>query len=233
MIKMIDIHSHVLPFVDDGANGYEESLSMLKQFINIGVTDVFLTPHVESASTKANRSKQIEYFNKLQKRVLEEDLNINIYLGAEVRYRFNTKLDYKEYTLGNSNYILIEFSSRETEAEEIVYNLKRKGFIPIIAHAERYPFEYKHYHQLKNSGALIQVNASSVLGRKGRKTKKLIYKLFEDKLVDFVASDAHGSIFRRSLMDRAYKVLSKHIDKKYLEAVFYSNAKKIIHGEEW
>lgn len=233
MNKLIDIHTHVLPLVDDGANNFEESIAMLEKMASEGVTDCILTPHVDSFVSKASRSVHLENFNRLKILAKDNGINVTLHLGAEIRYRFNSKLDYNDYRLGNSNYILLEFSSRREYIEDIIYNIKHRGLNPIIAHIERYNIPYDHYQKIKKSGGLLQVNTGAILGHDGRRIKKLVYKMLDDKLVDFVASDTHGIKRRVPNLNRAYQLLSKRLDLEYLDAIFYSNAKNIINDKGW
>ena len=217
--KIIDIHSHIIPNVDDGSSSLEMSLEMLKTVIKNNVTDIIATPHVGSKAMKTSREMQIKSFNTLKEAVAENNLSINLYLGAEQRYPDRVKT---RYYLNDSKYFLIEFSTSEENIEELVYNLTREDHIPIIAHIERYKkLTFDEIIQIKSFGAKIQVNATSY-------KKRSVRKLLKHQLIDFIASDIHEYNYRKTNLLKAYQRLSKKYDKKYIDDIFYHNALKII-----
>lgn len=228
---MIDIHSHLIPNVDDGSKSIGESIDVLKKLEKDGITDIILTPHVHSIATRANRQTQIKQFEVLKNVAKSENININLYLGAEIMYLSHIDIDYSKYTLNNSKYILIEFnSSYNTQIEDTTYNIIKHNFIPIIAHIERYHYlTIDDIRRIKANGALIQVNSDALIGKRGRKEKKFIKQLLKYQLIDFIASDTHG-YKRPSKMKEAYKYLEKRIDNKYLNEMFIDNALKIINN---
>ena len=227
---MIDLHAHILPNVDDGSKSLEESIEMLKIAVSNGVKHQLMTPHVQSTVSKVDPKAFLDVFNTLKKEVKLQGLPIEIYLGAEVNYRSHLSPDYSTNTLNQSKYLLIEFSiSIETPIEDIVYDLSREGFIPIIAHVERYKYlTLSDYPRLKQAGALFQINADAVVGKKDKHQKKLCAYLIKEGLVDFVATDCHSKDKRPPNLKEAYDFLKKTIDSKYLEDLFYNNARPII-----
>lgn len=226
----VDIHSHILFNVDDGSKDIETSLLMLKEEINQGVSHVILTPHVQSRVQKVDRKVHVERFLELKQRVLDEKLDIQLSLGAEVLFRSHLTPDYKELTLGSSNYILLEFSTREFQpVEDIVYDISRMGFIPIVAHIERYPYlKTSDYELIKNTGALIQVNSTSILGFDKAVKPKYVIKMIKEGYVDIIASDCHNLDVRKPNLMTCYRFLKKHVDENRLKALFETNPMKII-----
>ncbi len=226
----IDIHTHILPSVDDGAQSIETSIKMLEKEIEEGVAKVILTPHVQSRAQKVDRNGQILQFETLKSVVLESKLPIEIYLGAEILYRSHLEPEYEKYTLGNSKYVLVEFSMRdESPVEEIVYDISRMGFIPIVAHIERYPYlTTSDYEMIKKTGALIQVNTSSILGLDKAVNKKKVLKMIKEGYVDLISSDCHDLELRKPNLKTCYTYLKKHIDEEILQNLFYDQAQEII-----
>ncbi len=228
---MIDIHTHVLPFVDDGSESLSNSLEMVKTASKNGVTDIFLTPH-RSERTKTPE-EVLEVFNNFKKEVEKLDIPINLYLGNEVFYSVNTIERIKEnwcLTMNGSKFVLVEFSlNHPVDVEEAAYKIVRAGYVPIIAHVERYNYlTPESYHELKNMGALLQVNAEAIVGKQKRKSQKIVKYLFKEQLVDFVASDIHDS--RPNLMQEAFKVVRKKYGEFAAQVVFNLKAKEIIKG---
>ncbi|MBQ9756307.1 MAG: hypothetical protein IJV99_01780 [Clostridia bacterium] len=227
---MIDIHSHILPFVDDGSGSIENSIVMLEDAISFGVTDMFLTPHYRSRCKLSAEEIKVE-FEKFSAVVKEKGLPINLHLGQELFYTQELKAKLKDKTvatLANSKYILVEFSTEtETDIPEAVYELSLLGFIPIVAHLERYYYaDDRTAFEIKQAGGLVQINAESVLvkGRIYRKVKKM----FKYALVDFVASDMHWG--RKNRLADSLALVKKKFGEDAVKAVYYENAKKILKG---
>ncbi len=230
---MIDIHAHILPGVDDGAKSMEQSIEMIKKEIADGVDAIILTPHIQSTVSKYEPSYNLEIFENLKEEVKKLRLKIDLYLGAETFYRSHIKTDFKSVAMGSSNYILVEFSPyRETPIEEIVYDLTRMGFIPIIAHVERYAYlGPEDFINIKKTGTLLQVNTLSVLGFDHKNVKKSIVQyLLKNQLIDFISTDTHNMDTRPPNMKDAYDELKKHHDEIYLNQIFDLNARKIINS---
>lgn len=229
-LKLIDIHTHIIPNVDDGAKSFDEALQMILKMVDDGITDVIATPHFQSVATKSTVEEQQKKFVELKNKVIENNLRINLHFGHEVRFISHLRPDYKKLTLANSNYILIEFSYvNNPMIDEVVLNLRALGLIPIIAHVERYRYIKKSdIKYLKELGALIQVNAETVYNPNDRKEKKYINNLLKNKLIDFIASDVHNNNTRSSNLRKAYDHLKGKINDQYLEEIFYNNAKKLL-----
>ena len=228
---MVDIHSHVLPMVDDGSSSIEESLKMIKECIDQGITDVIFTPHYRDKFNKTPQQLK-DAFNEFKNIVLQNGLKINLYLGQEIFY---TK-DYKHnivngevLTLNQTKYLLLEPDYMECEITEAVYELTRLGYIPIIAHVERFPYiTIQDVIEIKELGGLIQVNAGAIFCKDFRIDRKTVKKLFKMGLVDFVASDIHSN--RENEMLKAYTYVKKKYGIDYADQVFTTNAQKIIQG---
>lgn len=233
---MIDIHSHLLFGVDDGADTIEESIEMLEDARKQGVTDMILTPHYRRQMFAYPTDVIEGHFDKLRQRA--EHIDINLYLGTE--YHVNSSIiEYLQNgrckTLANSNYVLAEYEY-DTEYKYIkatVQELLLHGYIPIIAHVERYGCmqELTCVDELKDMGALIQVNADAVLGIDGFKAKQYTKKLLKSGYVDFVASDSHGMKKRKNNLGKCRDYLYKKYDSQYVDEIMEENALAIIQEE--
>lgn len=229
---MIDIHSHILPTIDDGSSGLEQSLQMIKESVEQGVTDIFLTPHYRN-SYKLEREEVENVFEQFKKVVQQQNISVNLYLGQEVYVEKGIKDLLKEnkvLTLNKSKYVLIEFDYiREREIAEVVYELKLLGYIPIVAHLERYAYaDIDTAMDIKDSGGLIQINAASIANHDMKAKAKFVKKLIKNGLVDFVASDLHFN--RENFMAKAYKIIAKKNGDQVAQDLFINNAKAIIKG---
>lgn len=220
---MIDIHNHALYGIDDGAKTLEDSIKMIDQAIEIGITDLFFTPHYNRVF------KDEDVVGKYQELVaLYKDKPIKLYLGRE--YKYNDLKPLKHFMMGASYYMLIEFSPmRKEPIEEVCYNLKAKGIIPIVAHIERYHYLTKADYEEIKAVALFQVNSEAVIKKSSyRKDFKIAKYLLKKGLVDFIASDAHNTTNRRNTMLEAYHYIEKKYSKQIADDLCMNNARKLI-----
>ena len=237
---MIDIHCHILPNVDDGSESLEESIEMAKIAESEGITKIVNTSHChfDFKYKKGNELKlELEKFNQALK---EENINIEVILGNELYYtsdlieRFD-ELDF--FSMNNSKYILMEFSpiNFPKNIEDVIYEIKIRGYIPIIAHAERYKQVQEDVNIVLDcikEGALIQVNASSILGKNGEKAEDTSKKLLDNNMVHFVATDAHSSNRRRPLIKDSYNYILKNYGKEVSEKLFIENPTAVIENRD-
>ena len=229
---MIDIHTHILPFVDDGSLDNNISIDMLKECVNQGTTDIILTPHYRKIYKLPPNVLKGE-FEKFKKIVSDENLPVNLYLGQEIFIDEHYKRAFankKVLSMNDSKFVLLEFDyDKYVDMPEIVYELKVLGYIPIIAHYERYlNSDLKTAFEIKSLGGLIQVNAESIVGKFKRIYYGLVKKLFKENLVDFVSSDVHHN--RENLLLEANKFVEKKFGVDIANKVFTLNAEKIIKG---
>ncbi|MDY0209743.1 MAG: CpsB/CapC family capsule biosynthesis tyrosine phosphatase [Bacilli bacterium] len=228
---MIDIHSHIIPFVDDGSSSFEQSLKMIDEAMKQGITDIICTPHYRKNVFSVNIEEIKKQFMMLKEQTQEKA--IRLFLGQEIYCHKNEEVmellhNGVVVTLNNSNFILLEFSYLDKiDISEIAYVAVLKGYMPIIAHIERYHYlDLETVKEIKNSGGFIQVNASSLVGKEGAKLKKFVFALLKEKLVDFVASDIHEK--RQNWMNKAYNIVVKKFGQDYGQRIFNDNALRIL-----
>ena len=243
-MRIIDMHSHILPGVDDGAKTFEEAVNMLKLSYNDGVRKIICTPHYHIGRVIADREKCLEGITKLKEVIDEAKVELELYLGNEIYYHTESVEDVASgeiMSLAGSSYILFEFVPGVdiSVIHKAVNDAFMEGYTPIIAHFERYgclvnkPDRCK---ELKEMGALLQVNASSVIGKSGfadneRKLKKFIKGLMKKQLISFVASDAHGDSHRIPEFRKCYKYVVRKFGKAYAQKIFYDNQEKILSDQ--
>lgn len=218
---LLDIHSHILHNVDDGAKTIEEAVSLLSIMQMQGVTDVIATPHfyphddtLDNFNKKTSRS-----FNELKDRINGRNLP-NIYLGSEVLYYSGiSKVSaIKNFTLNGSNYILLEpnpYLLNKTFMGELLYLRNEVGLIPIIPHIERFhkAHGFKHFVEfVKENNILTQINATSVLTKR---YNRVLHKLFTENVVDFIGTDAHSVKNRPPLIKPALALISEYYGEQY------------------
>ena len=201
---MIDIHCHIIPGIDDGARNLSESLAMLDMQQVSGVKRVYLTPHFypETKSMDAFLAERKKAWNGLSAS-LGKSQDLQIRLGAEISYSQELlSLDLKMLTLGESDYLLLEFPCRyPAYAVQIMQRILDDGFIPILAHVERYSYfrqEPNLLKQLTDIGVLAQVSAKSLFDKRD---KRFALACLNHNLAHIVASDAHNTVDRKPSMD--------------------------------
>ncbi len=217
---MVDIHSHILPAVDDGAENLEESLALLEEMKKQGITDVIATPHFYPHEDCLDDFKEriTSAYNELLQAIDGKELP-NVYLGGEILY-FNGlgfSEAVSELCLNGSQYLLLELTD-EAIGNSLFNNIKHlkenTEIIPIIAHVERY-YRSKNYRKFINfiekENIIVQINASSVLDRF---YKKALSKLIKSELQIVIGTDTHSLEERPPVMDKALE----HIEKKYGKA---------------
>ena len=194
----IDIHSHVLPGIDDGAQNTEDSIYLISEMQKMGFLHVIATPHIFSGFWD-NTKIGIE-------NVLEQTLptlsknNITIPVRAASEYlmddHFVSLFQKKEILTLKDNYVLVEMSylNPPIHLYNIIFDLQVAGYIPVLAHPERYNFYHKNfdeYKKLKNAGCLFQLNLLSIVGYYGKDVTESAQKLLQNGFIDFVGSDVH------------------------------------------
>lgn len=197
---MIDLHSHVLYGIDDGAKTIEESVSLLKKMKSIGIEVVVATPHyMTGTSYTADNTVKSYRLGQIKERLKQEEIAIDLSLGNEVFIDRNIHSLVKEgkiATIRGSKYILVEFprNSQMFHLEEILFQLRSKGYVPIIAHPERYLFlqeDYRLMNQFLAMGCLFQGNLENSIGRYGKDAQKLFWYMLKNDKYQFLATDVH------------------------------------------
>lgn len=234
-MEIFDIHTHIAPGIDDGAENSQMTLSMLEEMYSTGVNNIILTPHYnERMHYKGNVLQIMDTIKKLAGSVSGA---LNIFPGNEVYYSSNTLSDLTSgriLSLANSKYILVEFSPVEEEEELIrcINEILRYGYWPILAHAERYRCLYKKgaVERLVDTGAYLQINADSVMTN-NFKISKFVKKIISNNYVSFVASDCHNMDVRKPNLMRCAEVLRKKYGADLLDKLLSENPRCIIQNK--
>ncbi len=227
---MVDIHSHVLPYLDDGSDSLETSVELVSNAVEHGATVIICTPHYRKPYIRSVKSIQ-EVFARLKEAVAKEGIEVDLKLGEEVYMRPDMieKLEKGEaLTMNDTKCVLIEFDFEVySSIPMIVELLVDKGYKPIIAHLERYRYaDLDMAEEIKKAGGLIQINANSITGRAKKWYYKQVKKLLKANLVDFIASDYHDG--RQYTMDETYKFIQKKFGTATAEKLFYTNAARYL-----
>lgn len=193
----VDIHSHLLPKIDDGVQSLNESIMLIKKFKLLGYTKLITTPHIISDFYPNNREIIAEKLYSLEKALQLEDIDISIEAGAEyyVDMEFLNLIEEDNLISFMGRYVLFEtsYASKPMILEQAIFEMVDKGYIPVMAHPERYLYlhhDMNLYKKLKAQGVLFQINAKSLFD-KSTANYKIALKLIKMGLVDFIGSDAH------------------------------------------
>ncbi len=215
---MIDIHCHILPGVDDGAQTIEDSIIMAKEAVQEGIRTIIATPHHQNHQYINEKHSILEKVSDLNEQLVKAEVPLKILPGQENRLYGEILEDYlaggKILPLAESSYLFIEFPSGHVPryAERLLFDIQTEGLIPIIVHPERNQELIENpdmlYKFVKN-GALTQVTAGSVCGYFGKKIKKFSHQLIEANLTHFIASDAHNVTSRGFKMVEAFGEVEK------------------------
>jgi protein-tyrosine phosphatase len=237
---MIDIHAHILPGLDDGAKTVEDSMRMIRQAVDAGVEVICATPHILDNVTPSLQEKINRSFQLLRSRVEKNELKIKLVFGSEIYIRQDlhslSRFDF--FSLNQSGkYVLMELPLGHfpPNVDRLAHKLLLEGITPVIAHPERSIAEesqLKAVERLTCLGALMQINAGSLLGHFGRQPEKAARYLLREDIAHVMASDAHDPGPRsvavlRQAFDEACRLVG---ETKTKELVVY-NPSKILSGE--
>lgn len=192
----VDMHSHVLPGIDDGAQTPEESIILIKKMMELGIRKIIATPHIMIDYYRNNAETINNALAILKAELLKQNINIEIEAAAEHYFdeTFEARIDKDELMIMGDKYVLFELSfiSKPPSLIPVIQKLKDKGYQPILAHPERYPYmTLEEYQNLHSWGCLFQLNIISLTGYYGKETKKLAEMLVDNELIDFTSSDMH------------------------------------------
>ena len=235
---MIDLHCHVLPNIDDGASNLSDSVRLCAIAESENISTIVCTPHF------ANYGEIEEFvivresrYEQLCEAVDEENIFLDIKLGCELYLdsEIFSAPSLDRITINNSRYMLCEFSLGRFDYEEAlgwIDELIRRGYMPILAHPERYSV-FQHTPEIINYFAkrdiLFQINADSLAGMGGRNAYSLAHELVSKNLVDFIGSDAHSPRGRANDLLTKSEYFPDFMDNDMLERLLELNPEKVLH----
>lgn len=235
---MIDIHSHILPGIDDGADTITDSLQMAQAAVKQGIHTIIATPHHQNGHYNNERADILGYVQALNTRLQEEEIPLMVLPGQETRIN-GDMLDELEnevlLPLNETKYIFVEFpfGSVPRYASQMLFDIQVAGYVPIIVHPERNKAIAEHpslLYDFVRTGALSQVTAASLTGQYGKPLQKISHQLIDANLVHFLASDAHNMTTRGFVMKEAFQELrDRHGDELFY--MFMENGNLLINNQ--
>lgn len=194
----VDIHSHLLPGIDDGAQTFEDSLRLMNALQSFGVTQFITTPHVIQHVWDNTYEKITSTKNSTVQELKKRNIKLPFQAAAEYLMddQFVKLFQSHDLLTLKDNYVLVEMSyiNAPIQLYTIVFDLQVAGYIPVLAHPERYLFyhnNFEEYHKLKRAGCLFQLNLLSVVGYYGEGVVKIAERLLQKGMYDYVGSDVH------------------------------------------
>jgi protein-tyrosine phosphatase len=213
----------------------DEALKMVRMAVDDGITHIFATPHIMDGAYDNHTEKIISSLNNFKKQV---SVPIDILFGADIRISPDIlkRIENNEIpALNGSGYLLLELPHfvMPPHVDNLIFNLRQRKFIPIIAHPERYIYLMNDFAKLKalrDMGVLYQITAMSITGNLGRDIRKASFSMIEKGLIDLVASDAHDTRRRPPKLSKAYREVQREFGNGVSENIFFTNQKKILEA---
>jgi tyrosine-protein phosphatase YwqE len=223
-----DIHSHLIPGIDDGAQTMEDTLTLIRAQYDLGIRKFITTPHIMSDYFKNTPEIILGGLAEVRKVLKDEKIDVEISAAAEyyIDDGFVRKLENEKLLTFGNNHLLVEISyiNCPDNIREIIFNIQLHEYKVILAHPERYPYWYKkfdEYRELRDRGVLLQININSLSGYYGDGAKMIAEKLIDNDMVDLIGSDMHNvkhvEAMRRVCKEKYFKkvlqmnLLNKHI----------------------
>lgn len=239
MTDIIDIHSHILPGIDDGADSVREAVDMLKEASKQGITKIIATPHFSKSFPNRCPERICRFCTLLEKRAKEAGVSVHILPGQEIFYTDGMLglLDKGELlTLADSRYVLVEFypGSAYSDIYRVVRELVIQQYYPVLAHVERYHNlrKVERIEELKEQGAYIQMNYQSIAGNRFKEQTRWCRRLLKEERIHLMGTDMHHIDRRTPDISAALSWMKKHLDEEYLEMITQKNAEKILKNEK-
>jgi protein-tyrosine phosphatase len=226
-----DIHNHLLPGLDDGSHSMDETRSMLLQAYDEGIRIIVATPHYCAGRSVISVNKMREVLAEVVLTLEEETEKVQVILGNELEYNSDMLDSLRKgeaLTIDDTRYILVEFKAYDTfnQIRVGLYHCLMAGYIPILAHAERYHCLVKSpnlVEELVKLGTYIQINMSGILGMRLNPKTSFCHRLLKKGLVHFLGTDAHGSIHRVVKMKNAVQCIRKKYGDNLAQRLLWDN----------
>lgn len=236
--SLIDIHSHILPGIDDGASTMEDAINMARAAVGEGITRIIATPHHQNRTFLNKKQDILKRVTDLNHVLRNEDIPLEVLPGQETRIYGELLEGFENgdiLTLNHTNYLFIELPSGHVPryTEQLLFEVQLKGLTPIIVHPERNTEFMEDPEKLLNlvkKGTLTQTTTSSLTGHFGKKIQKFSMQLIEANLTHFIASDAHNTSTRNF---RVRESISKVHKEFGIQTVYYfqENAELLVQSQ--
>lgn len=236
---MIDIHTHILPNIDDGSRSIEETFNLIREAKNVGFDAIISTSHYIEGYYETNVPEREVWVNAIYENLQVKNVDINLYLGNEIYISENIiKLleERKASTINDTSYVLFELplNAEPLNLYDIIYEMQQYKLVPILAHPERYSFvqrEPELIYDLVEKGVLMQANYGSIIGQYGNKAQMIVKKFFEGDMIHLLGTDVHrqNTIYPR--IPQILSELNELIGEKKLRELTTVNPELVINNK--
>ena len=236
---MIDIHSHILPNIDDGSRSIEETFNLIKEAKNVGFDAIVSTSHYMEGYYETNVPEREVWVNAIYENLQAKNIDVNLYLGNEIYMTENIiKLleERKASTINDTSYVLFELplNIEPMNLYDVIYEMQQYKLVPILAHPERYTFVQKEpelVYDLVEKGLLMQANYGSIIGQYGKKAEMIVRKFFEGNLIHLLGSDVHRQNTIYPKIPQALSEINALIGEKKLEELTTINPSLVLKNK--
>ena len=236
---MIDMHTHILPNIDDGSRSIEETFNLIKEAKEAGFEAIIATSHYIEGYYETDTPEREVWVNAIYENLQNKNIDVKLYLGNEIYMSNNIiKLleEGKASTINDTSYVLFEMplNAEPMNMYDVIYEMIQYKLVPILAHPERYTFVQKEpelIYDLIQKGVLMQSNYGSFIGMYGEKAQIIAKKMLENNMVHFLGSDVHR---QNTIYPRIPQILSEInsiIGEEKLEKLTTENPKLVLHNK--
>ena len=236
---MIDIHTHILPNIDDGARSIEETFNLIKEAKNVGFEAIVLTSHYMEGYYETDTPEREVWVNAIYENLKAKKIDIKLYLGNEI-YLSDNMIKFMEEgkasTINDTSYVLFELPLDEEPENlyDIIYQMQQYKIVPILAHPERYSFiqrEPEIIYDLIQRGVLMQANYGSIIGQYGEKARIIVEKLLENDMIHMLGSNAHRANTIYPKIPQILSELNNLIGEEKLKKLTTINPKLVLNNK--
>ena len=237
---MIDIHSHILPGIDDGSRSIDETLEMLREAEKAGFKEIITTPHYFEGYYEKDEETREQLINNVKAQMDIKKISVSLYVGNEIYITEDTMNNVKvrkASSLNSTKYVLVEFdlNARPMNMMNLIYKILKERYIPILAHPERYRFVQQDpstLYELASNGVLLQCNYGSFAGMYGKKAEIIARKLLKNNMISFLGTDAHRAKSIYQKVPEIFKELTELVGEAKVDEITDSNQRKVLYNKD-
>ena len=236
---MIDLHTHILPNIDDGARSVEETLHLIQEAQNVGFEAIIATSHYMEGYYETNEPEREMCIHAIYQKLQQENIHLKLYLGNEVYLSDNIIQLLEEgraSTINDTSYILFEMplNVEPLNLYNVIYEMMQYKLIPILAHPERYTFVQQDpelIYDLIEKGVLMQANYASIIGYYGPKAQIIVKKLLQNNMIHFLGSDVHRQNTIYPKIPQIITKIKEIIGEEKVKELTTINPKKVLQNK--
>ena len=236
---MIDLHTHILPNIDDGSRSIDETFNLIKEAKEAGFQKIVLTSHYMENYYETEIAEREVWVKAIYENLQAKNVDINLFLGNEIYMSENIiKLleERKASTINDTSYVLFELplNAEPLNLYDVIYEMQQYKLVPILAHPERYSFvqrEPELVYDLVEKGVLMQANYGSIIGQYGQKAQMIVKKFFEGNMIHLLGSDVHRQNTIYPKIPQILSELNSLIGEEKIEELTTTNPNLVIHNK--